>query len=124
MNSKRKLMALLATIGLCGCQTIVADIERPARIVDADAASRAALQAAVNDAFGRDVRLADTALTDSSELLIEISPPGTMQNPVPVGLDLGKPFRFQLVKSGDDCVLVNRQDDSRQVLANTRCEPE
>ena len=124
MNAKRNLATVAAAVALCGCQTLVADEERPARIVDADDASRAALQAAVNEAFGREVMLADTALTDSSQLVIEITPPSTIENPVPVGLDLSKPFRFQLVKSGDDCILVSLQDESRRALANTRCEAE
>ena len=124
MNAYRRLLVILAAAVLCGCQTLAADEERPARIVDADEASRAALQAALKDALGRDVLLADTALTDSSRLIIEVSPPRTMENPAPAGLELRDPLQFRLVKSGDDCILVNMQDDSRRVLADTRCEVE
>lgn len=124
MCIKQHVTTFLAAAAMCGCQAIGADTERPARIVDADDASRAALQAAVNEALGREVRLADNALTDSSLLVIEISPPQSLDKPVPTGRDMTKPLRFQLVKSGGDCVLVNMQDDSRQLLADTRCEAE
>ena len=124
MNTNRCFPLILAAALLCGCQTMAADEEGPARIIDADEASRAALQAALRDALGRDVLLADTALTDSSRLIIEVSPPRTMENPAPAGLELRDPLQFQLVKSGDDCILVNMQDDSRRVLADTRCMAE
>ena len=124
MRIKQHATAMLAAAALCGCQAIGADTERPARIIDADDASRAALQAAVNDALGREVRLAGNALTDSSLLVIEISPPQSVDKPSSTGRDMTKPLRFQLVKSGGDCVLVNMQDDSRQVLADTLCEAE
>ena len=124
MCTKQLVTVFLAAAALCGCQAIGADAERPARIIDADDASRAALQAAMNDALGREVRLADNALTDSSLLVIEISPPQGLDKPVPTGRDMTKPLRFQLVKSGGDCVLVNMQDDSRRVLADTHCEAE
>jgi hypothetical protein len=124
MCIRQRVAVILAAAALCGCQAIGADTERPARIVDADDASRAALQAAVNEALGREVRLANNALTDSSLLVIEISPPQSLDKPLPTGRDMTKPLRFQLLKSGSDCVLVNMQDDSRQVLADTRCEPE
>ena len=124
MNTIFRLTVISAATALCGCQTMAADEERPARIIDADEASRAALQAALKDSLGGDVLLAETALTDSSRLIIEVSPPRTMENPAPAGLELREPLRFQLVKSGDDCILVNMQDDSRRVLANTRCEAE
>jgi len=124
MCIRQRVAVILAAAALSGCQAIGADTGRPARIVDADDASRAALQAAVNEALGREVRLANNALTDSSLLVIEISPPQSLDKPLPTGRDMTKPLRFQLLKSGSDCVLVNMQDDSRQVLADTRCEPE
>lgn len=124
MCTRQHVTIILAAAVLSGCQATGAETERPARIVDPDAASRAALQAAVNDALGREVRLADSALTDSSLLVIEISPPQRLDKPVPTGRDMTKPLRFRLVKSGNDCVLINMQDESRQVLAETRCEAE
>lgn len=109
---------------LSGCQTANIENDRPARIVDADADSRAALQAAVNEALGTEVMLADTALTDRSWLTIERWPAGTMDNPVPQGRILEKPIQFRLVINGSDCILIDQRDSARYVLENTSCEAE
>ena len=107
---------------LSGCQTIDADNDRPARIVDPDIESRAALQAAVNEALGSEVMLADDALTESSLLTIERWLAGTMDNPVPQGRILERPIQFSLVIDGSDCTLVDQRDGSRRVLLNTTCK--
>jgi hypothetical protein len=107
-----------------GCQTVNTDYDRPARIVNPDADSRAALQAAVNEALGTEVMLADTALISSSLLPIERWPAGTMDNPVPQGRILEKPMQFRLVINGSDCTLIDQRDGSRYVLENTNCEAE
>jgi len=120
----RFLSLVLAGLACTACQTVEADYDRPARIVNPDAASRAALQAAVNEALGNEVLLADDALTESSWLAIENWPAGTMDNPVPQGRILEKPLQFQLVRNGDDCVLIRQRDGARYPLADTNCEAE
>ena len=120
----RHLSMILAVLSCAACQTVEADYDRPARIVSPDAASRAALQAAVNEALGTEVMLADDALTESSWLAIENWPAGTMDNPVPQGRILEKPIQFQLVRNGDDCVLIRQSDRARYLLADTECEAE
>ena len=124
MKILRSISVTALWLMLSGCQTVDADLDRPARIVNADADSRAALQAVVNEALGTEVMLADTALTDSSLLTIERWPAGTMDNPVPQGRILEKPIQFQLVRNGDDCVLVKKSDGSRYLLSDTDCEAE
>lgn len=109
---------------LSGCQTVNSDNDRPARIVNPDAGSRAALQATVNEALGTEVMLADTALTDSSMLTIERWPAGTMDNPVPQGRILEMPIQFRLVIHGSDCILIDQRDSARYALENTSCEAE
>lgn len=124
MKVSRLLSIGIAWVAMTGCQTVDADYDRPARIVNADAGSIAALQAAVNEALGTEVMLADDALTGSSLLTIERWPIGTIDNPVPQGRILEKPIRFQLVRNGAQCVLVKQSDGSRYVLSNTDCEAE
>ena len=123
-----KMLRLLAVTAVwllsSGCQTVNTDYDRPARIVNPDAGSRAALQAAVNEALGRQVMLADTALTESSFLTIERSPAGTMDNPVPQGRILEKPIQFRLVINGSDCALIDGRDGARYLLENTSCKAE
>ena len=110
MKMTKALLGASLWIMLTGCQTVNADYDQPARIVNPDADSRAALQATVNEALGREVMLADDALTGSSMLVIERWLPGTMEDPVPEGLILERPIQFQLVRNGDDCVLIRKSD--------------
>jgi len=113
-----------AVLALLGCQTLDADSDRPARIAAPTEASRAALQDVVNAALHTDVRLADDALTRSSVLTIELDPPGTMQNPTPVGRIMTPPIQFRLVVNASNCILIDQRDDSRHVLHDTTCVAE
>jgi hypothetical protein len=113
-----------AALLLTACQTVATADDRPARIVEPDSASRAALQRAVNDALGTGVALAADALTDSSLLIIERNPPKTMDNPAPQGRIMDAPIQFQLVTDGTDCILVDRRDGTRRTLEDTRCVAE
>lgn len=124
MKVVRAILGTLFWFMLTGCQTVDTDLDRPARIVNADADSRAALQAAVNEALGTEVLLADDALTGTSLLTIERWPTGTMDNPVPEGRRLDKPIQFRLVVNGSDCVLVDPRNESRHVLQDTECVAE
>ncbi|MGA8205838.1 MAG: hypothetical protein WB812_15060 [Woeseiaceae bacterium] len=117
-------LGLFAPLLLAACQTAATADDRPARIVEPDAASRAALQRAVNDALNTDVALADDALTDSSLLIIERNPPKSMGSPPAQGRIMEAPIQFQLVTDGTHCLLVDRRDDSRRVLEDTRCAAE
>lgn len=118
------LLAIPLALATLGCQTLDAGDDVPARIVNPDAASRAALQEAVNTAFGTDVTLAETALTDSSVLTIERTPPASMDSPKPMGRNMETPFRMRLYLNGSDCILVDERDSSRYRLVNTSCEAE
>jgi hypothetical protein len=109
---------------MLGCQTVEPDYDKPAHIIDVDDASRSALQQAVNAAIGTNVTLADNALTDTSLLTLENRPPRTMENPNPQGRIMEIPIQFQLIKNGNDCILIDQRDRSRQVLSGTSCETE
>jgi len=109
---------------MSGCQTMATEQDRPARIIDADAASRAALQSVVNDVLNTEVLLADTALTDTSLLVIERNPPRSLQNPNPLGRVMEAPIQFQLVINGTDCILIDGRDSARYVLKDTTCVAE
>lgn len=124
MKVLRTILGTLLWFILTGCQTVDTDLDRPARIVNADADSRAALQAAVNEALGTEVLLAEDALTGTSLLTIERWPTGTMDNPVPEGRRLDKPIQFRLVINDSDCVLIDQRSESRHVLENTDCVAE
>ena len=122
--SIRHILAASVALTALGCQTLADGYDKPARIVNPDDASRAALRETVNRAFGVDVTLADNALTDSSVLTIERSPRPTMENPNPLGRNMEMPFQLRLVINGTDCVLIDQRDRTRYVLASTSCEAE
>ena len=74
MPSRITVWITAALIVIAGCQSITADTDVPAIVVNSDDASRAALQATLAGRFGgQAVMLADDALTRSSLLTIEIS---------------------------------------------------
>ncbi len=120
----RNLIAVSLALTALGCQTSGSYFDKPARIVNPDDASRAALQDVVNTAFGTNVTLADNALTDSSLLTIERNPRPTMGNPNPLGRNMEMPFQLRLYINGNDCILVDQRDNSRYMLEKTTCAAE
>ena len=118
----KSFSGLLATaITLVACQTVATEHDKPARIIDSDESSRAALQQTVNAALHTEVVLADDALTNSSQLFVERVVPTTMEGSPAGGRTMEKPFEFQLVIYGDDCVLIDQRDSTRYVLQDTSC---
>jgi hypothetical protein len=125
MNAANVLLILLFTLALAGCNMNAVHDERPARIVEPTEQSRAELKRAVSDLLhGADVMLADDALTESSVLIVERNRIRSLDNRPLSGRDLGRPERFQLVTTGDHCVLVHENDDERYELSGTDCVPE
>lgn len=122
MNRPLTLLAC-ALMALSGCRTTASNNDVPARISNPSAASRAALQQAVNMALHTEVVLADDALTSSSILIIERNPRRTMQN-LPDGRVTESPIQFRLVANGSACILIDTRDDSRHLLENTTCVAE
>jgi hypothetical protein len=107
----RKQTVLSVSLGVAllttGCQTMGSDADQPARIINPDEASRAALQSMVDSILNTEVTLAENALTESSMLIIE-----------------RKPIQFRLVINGSDCILIDQRNESRHVLEDTECAAE
>lgn len=122
--SYRAAIISCCTLLALGCKTTGGDQERPALIVEADDASRADLQQAVNTIIGTEVMLSATAFTERSVLVIENWPRGTMQNPVPQGRTMEAPVRLQLVTIGGGCLLIDTRDGSQHPLRNVNCVAE
>jgi hypothetical protein len=126
MIKKHRIVAaaLVPLMTGAGCQTVGIGSGQPARIIDADDASRAELQEAVNAAFGTNVTIAAHALTNSSVLTIERGPRPSLENPDPVGRNMEKPVQLRLVIDETDCILVDPRNNARYTLSNTACEAE
>ncbi len=124
MRGVHGALAIGLSAGLLACRTVPPRPDVPAVIVEPTARSRAALVGAVSAALGGvPVTLAEDALTQESTLLVERArlrdPTGLPAN----GRQLGGPERFQLVKSGAECVLVHERTGGRFALAATACSP-
>lgn len=108
-------LALILTLSACKTEDVRKDV--PALIIDSTAESHAELQDLVSNALdGRKVKLADTALTTESLLVIE---PGRL-----MGRDLRRPQHFQLVLDGSRCILVHQESENRYELVATSCAAE
>jgi hypothetical protein len=116
--------ALSASLYGCCKKTVPTERDQPARVIEADAASRLAVQNAVSTALHTDVMLADDALTTTSVLVIERNPPRSLQGHPAQGRIMEAPIQFQLVRHGEACVLIDQRDRSRYPLENTRCKAE
>jgi hypothetical protein len=57
-------------------------------------------------------------------LIIERSPPRSIQGLPAQGRNMDVPIQFRLVINRDECVLIDQRDRSRYTLQNTRCKPE
>ncbi len=109
------LVGIVILLSACKAGGMRTDV--PARITNPTQNSRAELQRVVTDALGgRQVRIADDALTSDNQLIIE---PANL-----TGRDFGRPEHFRLVLSGSQCVLVHQDSQARLALAETTCAAE
>jgi len=123
-NATRAMALAVLAMGIAGCKNVAPDADQAAVIVDPDAASRAALQEAVNAALHTDVTLADDALTDTSILIIERQIPQSIEGSPAQGRTMEMPIQFRLVTNGTECILIDQRDLSRTALADTACSVE
>lgn len=121
MSQLQVMPGILVALALAACQSMATGNDVAARISKPTDASRAALQNAVNDALHTNVMLADDALTSSSNLSIERSPPRSLQGQTATGRNMDPPIRFQLVMNDSVCILIDTRDESRHPLDNTTC---
>jgi hypothetical protein len=125
MNNATRAIALAAlAVTFVACKNVTPDVDQAAVIVNPDAASRAALQEAVDAALHTDVTLADDALTETSILIIERKVPQSIEGSPAQGRNMEMPFQFRLVVNGSECILIDQRDLSRTVLADTVCSVE
>ena len=123
-NVTRAIAFIACAMTLAACKNVAPDTDQAAVIVDADAASRAALQHTINAALHTDVTLADDALTDTSVLIIERKMPQSIEGSPAQGRNMEMSIQFRLVTDGANCILVDQRDASRHILADTRCVAE
>jgi hypothetical protein len=123
--TSRLATAVAATLALGACRSLVATAEapQPAVLVAPDAAARAELAAVVRAELGAAsaVTLADDALTNNHELLIERAPLHDPAGNPANGRERGRPEHLLLWLVDGHCVLEH--DATRVTLAHAHCEP-
>ena len=125
MRQKKLFAKIPMLVMVASCQALTAYADLPALIVQPDEDSRAALQATLSGLFGgSEIRLSNDALTRSSLLTLEPGFHKAPGDPPATGRVLSEPYRFQLVKNEENCILIDLRDGTRHTLANTTCIPE
>ena len=104
-----------------GCALGNEKSEAAAVIQQPTSASRAELQSAVNAALGMTVTLADDALTKRNTLTIERDAIRDSSGRRIEVREREAPEMFQLVKRGDQCVLIHDRTKQETVLREARC---
>jgi hypothetical protein len=113
------LAAALASVAACSAPRAA---DRPALIVEPDAASRAELTRALGELLGVErVTVAEDAFVGASELTFEQREPGALAPRVATGRTLEPPARVRLVLRGTACVLVREGGGRERALERTRC---
>jgi len=119
---KAACIASASALVVVACRTVPSRTEVPAIIVNATPESGAALSKAVSEALnGAPVKLAADALTKTDVLIIEREHPLDPAGHPLDGREREMPEHFQLVKSGDQCVLVHQRTERRFPLAGVAC---
>ncbi len=116
---------LSALLTITGCQTVTAQPDLPALIINPDEASMASLQVTLSNLFGgQTIQLSNDVLTRSSVLTLEQGQKKSLTTPATNGRIMTAPYKFHLVKNAADCVLIDLRDNSRHPLPNTFCVAE
>lgn len=116
---------LLISALLVACKNGTLHEEVPARLTEPSADARAELQTIIASAARvHQLTLAEHPFADSHILILETTPRRDPQGNRLPGRDLSKPERFQLLVSGEDCILLQEKTGERWILREARCLPE
>ncbi len=117
MIGRRAAIAALCLVSTA-CQTLT---DQPAHLVAGDRAAQQQLSQTLRGVLNTDTRLATNALVDSNLLIIQLAPRQTLQNRQALGRTMTPPIRFELVRHGRDCVLIDRRNNARHALPAVDC---
>ncbi|MBT5330531.1 MAG: hypothetical protein HOL48_01980 [Porticoccaceae bacterium] len=107
-------LALIGVVITAACSSLNPRNDRPAVIVRANEHSRIMVQQAIaNMLHGARVEIANSALTETSELAIH----RTLLS----GRDLGGVDNFQLVSNRGNCYLIHLNTQAREALSSIEC---
>lgn len=118
----RQFCLLSAGLLLVACQSTGQPLV-PALLNQPSAEERTLLEKAVEELLGRRVRLSETALTESSLLLLEPQGGTGIDGLLLDGRRQEPPERLRLYLWGDQCLLEHEASGKRQRLQSLNCKP-
>ncbi|MGY8815157.1 MAG: hypothetical protein ACKVHQ_10675 [Gammaproteobacteria bacterium] len=117
------LIIMASLLAACSAQTVEPEV--PALITNPGPESLQEIEQTVSIALNSTkVILAADALTKNSVLVIERGMQRSIDRTPVMGRDLGRPYRFQLIIDGSQCVLVDQQSGQHWPLATVECVKE
>ena len=123
MKRTGTLIILTSLAAACGAPVVQSDV--PSLLTNPGLETLQEIEQTVSTALnGTKVTLAADALTNNSMLVIERGMQRRIDRPPELGRDLGRPYRFQLVSDGSQCVLVDQQNGMHWPLVTVECVEE
>ncbi len=118
---QRPIILIIFALLVAACSAQVVQPDEPALLTNPGPLTLQEINQTVSTALNSSkVTLAEDALTKNSVLVIERG----IDRPPMMGRDLGRPYRFQLVIDGPQCVLVDQQSGKHWPLASVECVKE
>ena len=115
---------VLACAAQGGSTEAAAQVDQPALLLAPSPQTHHELERAVSEALnGASVRIADDALTSDSYLIITRAPWRDAAGQLLIGRITERPERFDLVKRGAACILIQERTTRRWLLHAVRCAP-
>ena len=115
-------LSLAALMLLIACKTLITDKTVAAVITNPSTETKAELVATLALIFnGRQIKLADDALTNTDTLIITRKIQRSLEHDPVMGRSFDNPYRFNLVKIGKKCFLIDQQKDKHYPLNKIKC---
>lgn len=112
----------IAALVSAGCTSSGLQPDTPALRSSLTPVSKTEIEQIVATASGASqVTLADDALAESSQLIVESSARRRLDAPNAGGRDYGRPAHFSLILDGPQCFLVHDETGLRYMLRDTEC---
>ena len=107
---------------MTGCQQTQAQLQ-PARIVDVSPQSKAQLQKAIQGLLNRDIKIADNAFSQVSEILVERATLKDDRGLPIMGREFGNALKLSLLTDGNGCFLQSSETGELQAtVEGVRCQ--
>ena len=119
------LIGLTLCLLLTACKAQDVQLEAPALLTNPGESMLEQLEQTLSEAMdGAKVTLTADVFTKTSVLVIERGLRRGIDGNAELGRDLGRPYRFQLLTNGSNCVLLDPQTGVRWPLIGAVCRTE